>query len=101
MINVLKECDFQRFFINYLKDENNFIIRKSHDFDKSCAMDCDLFFDFLSKTQPDTLSELKEVYHGDLNEIVSEINRVIKNDTGLLYALKHGVTISNIKVNLI
>lgn len=100
MINVLKECDFQRFFINYLKDENNFIIRKSHDFDKSCAMDCDLFFDFLSKTQPDTLSELKEVYHGDLNEIVSEINRVIKNDTGLLYALKHGVTISNIKVNL-
>lgn len=94
--------EFQKEFVGHLVQENGFIERTNKDFNRSFAMDTDLLFDFLYKTQKDTMLELEGIYKDDLKEtFVNFLNKEItKEGSSLIEVLKNGIEISNRKVEL-
>ena len=97
MKNILTERDYQDFLLERLNKDNGFVIRKSGDFDRSFAIDREMLFRFLDKTQPDTMEYLRKIYKDDLKDtIIHHINAEITKERGsLVDTLKHGVEISN------
>ena len=75
-----------------------FIERESKFYDKNLAFDKDMFFEFLKSSQKDEFDRLKAKFSDD--EIIKEINNEILNSS-LLKALKNGVNIDEIKIDLI
>lgn len=102
MNEILTEKQYQHFIMDYLKNNNGYIIRKNKDFDRLHAMDREMLFKFLNDTQPDEMEALKKVYKQDLEEtLVNYINSEVTKARGsLLDVLKHGIEISNIKLDL-
>lgn len=102
-IAVLDErYEFQRDFVRQLVEENGFIERTDRDFNMAYAMDIDLLFDFLYKTQEETMLDLEAIYKEDLREtLVNFINgEITKRGSSLLDVLKNGVEIGNRKLDL-
>lgn len=97
-----EKFEYQRDFVNHLVKENGFIERKNTSFNRAYAMDVDLLFEFLYKTQEDTMLELKAIYKKDLKEtLVNFINgEITKKGSSLIDVLKNGVEISNKKLTL-
>ena len=97
MKNILTEKDFQNFLLERLKEDNGFVIRHPRNFDRLFAVDREMLFQFLNKTQPDTMQYLRKIHKGDLEDtIVSLINAETTKARGsLIDTLKHGVEISN------
>lgn len=102
MNEILTEKQYQHFIMDYLKENNGYVIRKSKNYDRLHAMDKELLFQFLNDTQPDEMESLRKIYKQDLEEtIVNYINsEITKARSSLLAVLKHGVEISNTKLNL-
>ena len=94
----LKErADYQAYILEMLNKENGYLIRPASAFDAGYAMDVELLFSFLEKTQKDTLSRLENLYKDKarltiLNYINNEIN---KKNRSLIDVLKHGVEFDN------
>ena len=97
MRNILTERDYQDFLLERLKEDNDFVIRQPVNFDCFFAVDREMLFQFLNKTQPDTMQYLRKIHKGDLEDtIVSLINAETTKARGsLIDTLKHGVEISN------
>lgn len=102
MNNILSEKDFQHFIMEYLAQNNGFIVRKAANFDRYFAMDRELLFQFLNHTQPEKVESLRKIYKSDMEEtIVNYINaEVTKSRGSLLEVLKHGIELSNIPLDL-
>lgn len=102
MNNILTEKEYQKFFLDYLKTNNGYIVRKDKNFDRLFACDTELLFKFLNDTQPDKIDTLRKVYKAELEKIlVNYINSEMNKKRGsLLEVLKHGIEISNIKLDL-
>lgn len=102
MNNILSEKDYQRFLLERLEKDNGYVIRKAANFDRSFAMDREMLFQFLNDTQPDTMDYLRKIYKDDLEDtIVSFINAETTKARGsLIEVLKHGIEISNQKLEL-
>ena len=103
MNNILSEKEYQRFIIEQLTDgSTGYIERKASSFDRFFAMDKEMFFKFLNDTQSEEMEALRKVYKSDLEDtIVNYINREVTKGSGsLLDVLKHGIEISNLKLNL-
>lgn len=102
MNEILTEKQYQHFIMDYLKNNNGYFIRKDKDFDRLHAMDREMLFKFLNDTQPDEMEALRKVYKQDLEEtLVNYINSEVAKARGsLLDVLKHGIEISNIKLDL-
>ena len=102
MNEILTEKQYQHFIMDYLKNNNGYVVRKDKEYDRLHAMDREMLFKFLNDTQPDEMEELRKVYKQDLEEtLVSYINaEVTKARSSLLDVLKHGIEISNIKLDL-
>ncbi len=102
MNNVLSEKEYQRYIIDCLV-ENGYVERKAKNFDSAFAIDRELLFKFLYDTQPDKMAALEKVYKDNLREtLVNYINGFItQKNSSLLNALKHGVEIANIKLDLL
>ena len=110
--NVIKEKeDYQKYILDYLKDNNNYIIRDAKsDFNSHYAMDIELLFKFFYDTQPETMEKLEKIYKDKtkdtiVNYLNNEITKLDKNTKtpkrGLLDVLKHGIEFDNgIKLNL-
>ncbi|KAA9240375.1 type I restriction endonuclease subunit R [Aerococcus tenax] len=94
--------EFQAKFVDHLVNENQFIERKNKDFNRSYAMDTDLLFDFLYKTQEDVMAELEAIFKADLREtLVNFINgEITKKGSFLIDVFKNGIEISNRKLEL-
>ena len=94
--------EFQQEFVDHLVNENGFIERKNKDFNRAYAMDTDLLFEFLYKTQEDLMVELEGIFKEDLREtLVNYINgEITKKGSSLIDVLKNGVEISNRKLEL-
>lgn len=94
--------EFQQYIISQLK-KDSYIERDPKKFNRLHAMDPDLFFDFLQRTQPETVEALQKIYGDEFKEtIINSINRYATSKTGtLLDLLKHGISISNHKINLL
>lgn len=103
MIKVLEErSEYQRFIIDYLVNENKYIERKNSNFDRNFAMDKELLFKFLWNTQEEIMEELKAIYKNDLEEMLVNYinNEITKKRSSLIDVLKHGLEISNKKIEL-
>ena len=94
--------EFQREFLDHLVSENGFIERKNKDFSRAYAMDIDLLFEFLYKSQGDLMADLEGIYKEDLREtLVNFINgEITKKGSSLVGVLKNGIEISNRKLEL-
>lgn len=102
MNEILTEKQYQHFIMDYLKNNNGYVVRKDKEYDRLHAMDREMLFKFLNDTQPDEMEALRKVYKQDLEEtLVSYINEEItKARSSLIDVLKHGIEISNIKLDL-
>lgn len=98
----MNEKIFQRDIIAYLTKENGYIERKADRFDRAFAMDTDMLFQFLHATQPDAMAELRKIHKDDVEQtIINYINSdIMKKGSSLLDVLKHGIEISNVKLEL-
>lgn len=102
MNDILTEKQYQKFIIDYLKDNNGYKVRKNANFDRLYAMDREMLFKFLNDTQPDEMATLEKIYKADLEEtLVNYLNmEMTKNRGSLLNVLKHGIEISNTHLDL-
>lgn len=102
MNDVLTEKQYQHYIMDYLQQNNGYVIRKNKDYDRLHAMDREMLFQFLNDTQPDEMDALKKIYKHDLEEtIVNYINmECTKSRSNLLEVLKHGIEISNVHIDL-
>lgn len=88
----LTESDFQRIVIEHLVEDNNYVERCSKtDFDPLLAMDTDLLFEFLERTQHESMEHLRRVFdEGWKVSVLKRINEDICK-RGLITALWEGV----------
>lgn len=102
MNNILSEKDFQHYLRDRLSQDNGYIVRDAKKYDRRFAVDRELMFQFLNETQPDEMEALRKIYKHELEDtIVSFINaETTKKRGSLLDTLKHGIEISNIKLEL-
>ena len=103
MNEILTEKQYQKFILNYLKDNNGYIIRKDDNFDRLFAMDKELLFKFLNDTQPEEMATLSKMYKQDLEAtIVNVLNmEATKKRSSLVDVLKHGIDVSNVHLDLV
>lgn len=73
MNDILSEKQYQKFILNYLKDNNGYIIRTDDDFDRLFAMDKELLFKFLNDTQPEEMASLSKMYKQDLEATIVNV----------------------------
>lgn len=101
MNNILSEREYQHFIMDRLKEDNGYAIRHRDNYDRLFAMDREMLFKFLNDTQPEAMDALRKIYKDDLEEtIVNYINaEAIQKRGSLLNILKHGIEISNMKLN--
>lgn len=101
MNSILTEKDYQKYIIERLK-ENGYVERANADYDRLFALDRGILFKFLDDTQPDTMAALRKIYKTATEDtIVGCINtETTKNRGSILNVLKHGVEISNYKLDL-
>ena len=99
--NVLSEKEYQKFILERLS-EQGYLVKPSTNYDRLFAIDRETLFEFLYATQPDTMTTLEKVYKGELREvIVQKINTEETKQRGSrLDVLKHGIELSNHKLNL-
>ena len=102
MNTILTEKEYQHEIMDYLQSHNGYLIRKSSHFDRRFAMDRELLFRFLEDTQPDAMEALRKIYQTDFEDtLVNFLNaEMTKANGGLLNVLKHGMEISNQKLEL-
>ena len=100
--SIVSEKEYQKFLLERLKKDNGFVVRKATNFDRYYAVDREMLFKFLNDTQPDTMDYLRKIYKDDLEEtIVSFINaETTKTRGSLIEVLKHGIELSNQKIEL-
>lgn len=102
MNNILSEKEYQKFIIERLKEDNGYIVRKASNYDRLFAADSELLFKFLNDTQAETMDKLRKIYKDDLEDtIINFINTETTKKRGcLLDVLKHGIELSNHKLEL-
>lgn len=102
MNNILSEKEYQHYIMQMLKKQNGYVVRPSAEFDARFAMDKELLFAFLEDTQPEAMDTLRKICQDKAEEtIVNYINaEITKPKSSLLYVLKHGVSISHCKLEL-
>ena len=102
MNDIMSEKQYQRYIIERLTNDNQYIERKNTDFDRLYALDRGMLFQFLDDTQPETMTALRKIYKSVTEDtIVGCINtEATKNRGSVLDVLKHGIEISNYKLDL-
>lgn len=100
--SIVSEKEYQKFLLERLEKDNGYVIRKASNFDRYFAVDREMLFKFLNDTQPETMDYLRKIYKADLEEtIVSFINAETTKARGsLIEVLKHGIELSNQKLEL-
>lgn len=100
--SILSEKEYQKFLLERLENDNGFVVRKASSYDRYFAMDREMLFKFLNDTQPETMDYLRKIYKTDLEEtIVNFINAETTKARGsLIEVLKHGIELSNKKLEL-
>lgn len=102
MNDILSEKQYQHEIMDYLQSVNGYRIRKDSNFDRYYAMDRELLFEFLNKSQPDVMAELYKIFKTETeNTIVSVINETVTaSKSSLVETLKGGIEISNRHLDL-
>ncbi|WP_242840141.1 type I restriction endonuclease subunit R [Oribacterium sp. FC2011] len=100
--SILSEKEYQHFIMERLEKDNGYVVRKATSYDRLFAVDREMLFKFLNDTQPEQMDALRKIYKSDLEDtIVSYINSETTKARGsLLDVLKHGIEMSNMKLEL-
>ena len=100
--SIFSEKEYQDYLLRRLEKDNGFVVRRASSYDRYFAMDREMLFKFLNDTQPETMDSLRKIYKADLEEtIVSFINaETTKSRGSLVEVLKHGIELSNQKLEL-
>lgn len=87
----MSEKEYQRYIINELINRHHYIERNAKEYDRLFAIDRSVLFNFLEKTQPDTMDALKKIYKNATYEtIVNVINSAImQKGSSLISVLKN------------
>ena len=103
MNNILSEKEYQRYIIEQLVVRNGYIERNHTCYDAKFAVDRELLMRFLFDTQPEKMTTLKKIYKDKLEDtIVGFLNAEVTKEKGsLLFSLKHGIELSNVKLMLL
>ena len=103
MKNILHEKDFQKYFLDKLKDNGYEIWPSKDHYDRLFAIDRPELFRFLNATQPDTMKALNKIYKSETeNTIVAAINaEETKKRGSRLSVLRNGLEISNMHLDLL
>ena len=73
--------DFQKLILDYLENENRYVRRDSKAFNAGLAMDIEMLFEFLNKTQSDEIEALRKLYGEQTEEtIINCLNNEINKD---------------------
>jgi len=101
MNNIQSEKEYQAFILDYLHNQNGYVIRTNANFDRYNAMDKELLFKFLNDTQPKQMETLRKLYKSDLEStLINYINNeMTKPKSSLLAILKHGIDIASIHLD--
>lgn len=104
MNTILTEKDYQHFIIQRLI-ENGFVERQAtkENYKSHLAMDPDMLFQFLEKTQPKKMAKIKNTLKEDYREgVLNFLNHEIcSSSRSLINVLKHGVEICHVKLDLL
>lgn len=102
MNDILSEKQYQHEIMDYLQSVNGYRIRNAAAFDRYYAMDREMLFKFLNKSQPDIMAELYKIFKADTEStIVSVINETVTaSKSSLVETLKGGIEISNRHLDL-
>lgn len=102
MNDILSEKQYQHEIMDYLESVNGYRIRKDSNFDRYHAIDREMLFEFLDKSQPDIMTELRKIFKADTDDtIVSVINEAVTaSKSSLVETLKSGIEISNRHLDL-
>lgn len=100
--SIVSEKEYQKFLLERLERDNGYVVRKASNFDRYFAIDREMLFKFLNDTQAETMDYLRKIYKADLEEtIINFINaETTKTRGSLIDVLKHGIEISNQKLEL-
>ena len=102
MNDILTEKQYQHEIMNYLESMNGYRIRKDTDFDRYYAMDRGMLFEFLERSQSDTMAELRKIYKADTEDTIAAVinETVMGKKNSLVETLKNGIEISNRHLDL-
>ena len=60
--SILSEKEYQKFLLERLEKDNDYVIRKASNFDRYFAVDREMLFKFLEDTQHETMEYLRKIY---------------------------------------
>lgn len=103
MNEILTEKQYQHEIMDYLQTYNGYRIRIAKtDYDRRFAMDREMLFEFLERTQPDVMAELRKIFKEDTEEtIVNVINQSVTSSKGsLIETLKNGIELNSRHLDL-
>lgn len=89
--------DYQRLILEWLRKENGYIVRLANKFTPGLAMDTEVLFNFLDRTQPTKMEKLRKMYKDKTEQtILGYLNQEInKKSRNLIDVLKNGVEFDN------
>ena len=64
--------DFQKLILDYLENENGYVRRDSKAFNAGLAMDIEMLFEFLNKTQSDEIEALRKLTRSEERRVGKE-----------------------------
>ncbi|MFH5881790.1 type I restriction endonuclease subunit R [Liberiplasma polymorphum] len=102
MNRIITEKQYQRYIIDYLKQNNDYIERRDTNFDRYYSIDKELLFNFLNDSQPDEIAKLKKTYKDRYEETLINFinNKITSSKSSLIETLKNGIELSNVKLRL-
>ena len=102
MNDILSEKAYQKFILDRLKN-SGYVIRPAAKYDRRYAMDRELFFQFLERTQPKAMEALRKIHKDDTEAtILNSLNMAINQKRGsLIHSLKQGLMVGNQHLDLL
>lgn len=94
---VQTEKDYQNFIVDYLREQNGYIVHTDQEYNNAYAFDNSLLLSFLYTTQKEKMQKLEKIYKSETTEkVLSSVNsEITKKGSSLIYCLKHGVQVGN------
>ncbi len=99
---VQTEKQYQKFIVDYLRDNNGFIEHTDKDYNCVYAFDNGLLLSFLYATQKEKMQKLEKMFKSEATDkILAAINaEITKKGSSLIYCLKNGVNVGNEHLDL-
>jgi len=98
--NSLQEKSFQSLIKEHLINENGYVESFNTGYDTNYAIDTNMLFSFLEKTQEKSMNRLREIYKTNYQpKVLANLDRELRT-RGSIDVIKHGIKDFGVKLNL-